>query len=190
MVIKMWARIENNVAVELTEIDPEGRFHPDLIWHACGTDVQCGWTFTDGQFIAPEAVPADLEQIWQAIKASRDERKSGGVSVLGCWYHSDADSRIQWLGTKDTARDMLATGAATTAVIQILGQNLVWKTMGGEFVPVTIKMALEVVEGTKTLDAMLFAHAEQLNAQMRASPDPAGFDITQGWPARFEGVNG
>lgn len=28
----MWARIENDIIVELTDIDPAGRFHPDLIW--------------------------------------------------------------------------------------------------------------------------------------------------------------
>ena len=34
-----WARIENNVAVELTTIDPNGRFHPSLVWEIVPDDV-------------------------------------------------------------------------------------------------------------------------------------------------------
>ncbi|MGH0110774.1 hypothetical protein [Escherichia coli] len=28
----MWVRIEKNKVEEITEINPEGRFHPSLIW--------------------------------------------------------------------------------------------------------------------------------------------------------------
>ncbi|UJY51064.1 hypothetical protein K3392_05105 [Escherichia coli] len=30
--VHMWARIEENKVEEITEINPEGRFHPSLIW--------------------------------------------------------------------------------------------------------------------------------------------------------------
>lgn len=52
--ISMWARIENNVIVELTEIDPEGRFHPDLIWITCSPDVHVGWVFDGSALHKPE----------------------------------------------------------------------------------------------------------------------------------------
>ncbi|WP_179211989.1 hypothetical protein [Escherichia coli] len=46
----MWARLENNVVMELTDIDPEGRFHPSLIWVECHADVQQGYIFNFGEF--------------------------------------------------------------------------------------------------------------------------------------------
>jgi len=35
-----WARIENNTTMEITDIDPKDRFHPDLIWEECAEDTQ------------------------------------------------------------------------------------------------------------------------------------------------------
>lgn len=51
-----WARIENNVVMEVTDIDPEGRFHPSLIWVACGDEVDQRWVY-DG--ISSFSIPVD-----------------------------------------------------------------------------------------------------------------------------------
>ena len=48
----MWARLENNLVMELTDIDPEGRFHPSLVWVECPADTQQGDLYIDGKFIA------------------------------------------------------------------------------------------------------------------------------------------
>jgi hypothetical protein len=39
----IWALIENKQVVELTDIDPEGRFHPSMRWLAAPEGVQVGW---------------------------------------------------------------------------------------------------------------------------------------------------
>lgn len=52
----MWARIENNTVMEVTDISPKGRFHPSLIWKSCNKDVMCGWIYEDGSFSAPPVV--------------------------------------------------------------------------------------------------------------------------------------
>jgi len=152
-------------------------------------DVQIGWAYDGVKFTAPAA--ASLDEIrarkWEAIKAQRDRRKASGVAVSDQWFHSDADSRIQWLGIKDTARDLLAAGKAGTEPVPVLGQPLQWKTLGGEFVAVTVQMALDVVTATKELDARLFAIAEQKRLEVEASADPASYDTAAGWPATFEG---
>ncbi|SQI34904.1 Uncharacterised protein [Leminorella richardii] len=49
----MWARIEENEVTELTDINPEGRFHPSLQWVPCGSDVKPGYVFNDGEFQQP-----------------------------------------------------------------------------------------------------------------------------------------
>lgn len=48
-----WARIENGVVMETTDLDPAGRFHPSLVWVACADDVSNGFGYADGSFTAP-----------------------------------------------------------------------------------------------------------------------------------------
>lgn len=51
----MWARIENNVVVELTEIDPEGRFHQDIVWVATkSATVKVGSVYNGSTFLDSE----------------------------------------------------------------------------------------------------------------------------------------
>lgn len=55
----MWARIEDGVVRELTDVDPAGRFHPDLVWVECGEEVCQGCLYQGGKFSAPaEPSPA------------------------------------------------------------------------------------------------------------------------------------
>lgn len=54
----MWARIENNAVMELTDIDPTDRFHPSLIWVECPADIQQGYTYSNGEFTPPQETTA------------------------------------------------------------------------------------------------------------------------------------
>lgn len=49
-----WARIENNTVMELTDINPTGRFHPSLIWVECPDYVQPGYLYDGNSFTLPE----------------------------------------------------------------------------------------------------------------------------------------
>lgn len=124
---------------------------------------------------------------WELIKTKRDSLKAGGVKVGTKWYHSDADSRIQFLGLKDQARDLLAAGQPDTTRLQKLGQDVRWKTMSGDFIYLTVKHAFDIVAAIGDLDAMAFAAAETHRAAMEASADPAAYDFSVGWPATFAG---
>lgn len=48
-----WARIENETVMEITDIDPAGRFHESLIWVQCPVEVEQRWTYANGTFSAP-----------------------------------------------------------------------------------------------------------------------------------------
>ena len=151
--------------------------------------------FVNGGWVVESIPYPSAEQIkgivWGLIKAERDRRKAGGfkVKVGGTdkWFHSDADSRIQHLGLKDKARDLLATGGAMTDKISILGLPVKWKTMDGSFVEVTAQVSFDIVAAVGDLDAQLFVAAETHRAAMEASPDPASYDFSAGWPATFGG---
>ena len=119
------------------------------------------------------------------IKAERDKRKVGGVLVGTLWYHSDDTSRIQWLGLKDQARDVLATGLPMTTRLQKLGQDISWKTLSGAFEFVTCQLAFDVVAAMGVLDAMAFGKCEDHIGLMEVSIDPAAYDFSLGWPDTF-----
>lgn len=104
---------------------------------------------------------------WQQIKSERDRRKSGGVKVGDKWFHSDDASRIQQLG------------------LVLFGVNVppvAWKTMDGSMVPMTQALAQAIFQSVAAADQAMFAKAEQHKAAMMASPDPANYDVSTGWP--------
>ena len=49
----MWARIENSVVIEITDIDPTDRFHPDFQWVPCSEETAQNWLFIQGVFSLP-----------------------------------------------------------------------------------------------------------------------------------------
>lgn len=140
----------------------------------------------NGYPVATFPLLADRQSsVWEKIKAERSARLSGGSKVSDKWFHTDRDSRLQHLGLKDSARDLLAAGAAMSDTITINGQQVAWKTMDGTFAPITVQLAFDIVEADKMLDAALFIAAETHRAQMMAADDPDTYDYTTGWPERF-----
>lgn len=124
---------------------------------------------------------------WEAIKAERDRRKSGGFKVGALWFHSDADSRIQHLGLLEKARAARAAGGTDATRLQALGQDIKWKTMDGSFIYLTVKHAEDIFAAVTDLDAAAFGAAETHRVAMEASADPASYDFAAGWPETFGG---
>lgn len=126
-------------------------------------------------------------KIWEDIKAYRDTRKFKGIYVSGKWFHNDPDSRSQWLGLKDKARDVLANGGTISSILTInhptLGiVNINWNTMDGSFIPVTVQLAFEVVEKTGDIDGVLYGIALYHKQNLYASPSPDTYNYKLGWP--------
>lgn len=72
----MWALIQNDAVFETTNIDPAGRFHPDLKWVPCGPEVGQRWLFANGVFSAPKVDSeglASAERIWRDSQVSSTE---------------------------------------------------------------------------------------------------------------------
>lgn len=146
------------------------------------------WLSVEGNVIAPFKTKSELQgDVWQAIKAKRDATKIGGVLVDGNWFQTDADSRIQYLALKDTARDLLAAGGKMTDAIQVVaGTNLQWKTFANTFVPVTLQLVFDIVAAVKDLDAAAFANAETHRLAMLQAADPSAYDFSAGWPTAYQ----
>lgn len=163
-------RVSDNAHIPLDEGNSD--YAAYLQWVAAGNVADPDPTFSSDSI---------KDRKWEDIKAQRDARKSGGVLVGNYWIHTDDSSRIQWIGIKDTARDLITAGGKMTDAIPMQGQNLMWKTMTGDFVLVTIQLAFDAVQATKDLDAILFASAESKRAALYASATPETFDVTAGW---------
>ena len=69
----MWALIINGKVAELTDIDPEGRFHESFEWVAANPEVKLGNAYEDGQFSSPSLPISTPEQI-QAAKVAMVQR--------------------------------------------------------------------------------------------------------------------
>lgn len=153
-------------------------YHPtqlDLIQADCekhGVTIEGDDADAVAQWVAdyvPEP-PAVLtpEARWAAIKAIRDSKtQTGGYKVGANWFHSDTFSRTQQIG-------LTMMGAGIPA-------GLMWKTLAGDFVPMTQTLAQQIFAAAAMQDAALFAHAEALKA------DPTA-DINAGWPATYQGA--
>lgn len=58
-----WARIQNLTDVaEVTDIDPEGRFHPSLVWMPCPDYVTDAYTYENNKFVPPPPPPPTTAQ--------------------------------------------------------------------------------------------------------------------------------
>lgn len=74
-----WALIVDGEVVELTDINPTGRFHPSLEWVECGENVGQGWVYDCGNFSAPvvEQVVSIVPQEITAWQGSTILNQSG-----------------------------------------------------------------------------------------------------------------
>ncbi len=164
----------------------DGAFVP-AVESNCDWQAYQAW-LAEGNMPNPaESIDEAKARVWLAIKAKRDAIKTGGGKVGTKWYHTDADSRIQHLGLKDQARDIIAAGLPDSTRLQKLGQDLRWKTMDGSFIYLTAKHAFDIVAAVGDLDAMAFVAAETHRAAMEAAADPARYDFSAGWPETFGG---
>lgn len=128
--------------------------------------------------------------MWEKIKEYRDSRKFKGIYVSGKWFHNDADSRTQWLGLKDKARDVLAAGGTTETVLSINHPvygvvPINWNTMDNSAIPVTVQLAIDVVSKTGDADGILYGIALYHKSLLYASSTPETYDYTVGWPAVY-----
>lgn len=91
----MWAHVDNGRVIEVTDIDPAGRFHPSWVWKSCPASVSMGWTFNNGKFTAPEAASPEAlavaERFWRdgalaanewLVSRHRDEADMGEPTTL------------------------------------------------------------------------------------------------------------
>lgn len=163
------------MSISYTYMDAIGIGYPNVGCHCTGN----GSIYNDMIYDNGDSIPSqdDLDNwiisrikndMWLLIQQERDRRKlTGGYKVGNYWFHSDNTSRIQQLG------------------LVMLGVNMpsgiMWKTMSGEFVPMTPTLAGQIFQAAALSDISVFSIAEQKKTTMIASTDPATYDYLSGW---------
>jgi hypothetical protein len=158
----MWARIDNFLVEEITEIDPSERFHPSIQWVECSIDTQTGWHFDGEHCIAPpeENLSGLAARKRFSIETARKDAESEGVAVHGIRYAGDPGNRQAIMEVLDL---VTATGQESIAS---------WKDSDGRFHadhPVTdVRQALMAIA---TRRGELISREGELNAQIAAALD-------------------
>lgn len=114
---------------------------------------------------------------WIAIENERDARKEGGFFTGDYWFHSDDRSRTQYSVFLSLAIEK------KLAASYVLHPG--WKTMDGQYVPMTVSLLRSVRDAGIALDVALFEVAIKHRTAMAASDDPLGYDFSAGWPLHF-----
>ncbi len=165
----IYLQMLNNVVIQKFNADsPDNLISGPGITFASTTDNNVGvnWVYDGTQFTAPQS---DYDNMWLLIQAERDRRKTtGGYKVGNYWFHSDDISRIQQL-----ALVMFGTN---------MPSGIMWKTMSGDFVPMTPTLANQIFQAAAASDIAIFSVAEQKKQEMLASSNPAYYDYLPGWP--------
>ena len=150
-----------------------------------------GWRSVDGpddvgggETYSPTPPEATIEQVrrlaWSSIKAERDRRAESGCCVDDYWYHNDVKSRTQW--------ERMANRSAMDADDEpycVDGSQVHWKTMSGEFVPLTAGLIRRVVAAFEIQEVAVFKAAEAHRAALMVAVDPSEYDYRAGWPPVF-----
>lgn len=123
-----WALTVNGVAVEITSIDPEGRFPSDMQWEPCPPDVVEGWIYSGGVFAAPFTAPT-LAQ----LQAYANAKAAAFLSAMRTYGPLKADA------TAETVTDLMALeqwGAANPTLTSnwIANDNSITALTGAQFV--------------------------------------------------------
>lgn len=152
----------------------------------------------------PPYVPTMAErqaQVWEQIKAHREQRRAGGVYVQNHWYHSDSDSKLQFVELRTNADKVLAAGGTAETILQanIPGVGLVditWKPVESFVrVSMTAGLALAIVEAITVAEMINFNTADTHRLAMIAASNlltsdpgyiaPEVYDYSTGWTGSY-----
>lgn len=117
---------------------------------------------------AKELKAEQQAEMWERIKEKRYNNLRSGVKVksVGKWFHTNDESRTQYLGL---------------GLLPAIPENLMWKTMDNSFVPMTKQLLNELMISMLTAEQADFANAERHKAAMEASANPSEYDYSDGW---------
>jgi hypothetical protein len=123
-----------------------------------------------------EAAPT-ANDIWELIKAKRTEVNAGGVRASGDWYHTDPETLAQY--------SFMYAAIAVNALPGGYVFAPYWKTMAGDFRPMTANLLRVIVGRGMQSAALNFANAERHRVAMKATRSLYLYDYSTGWTETY-----
>ncbi|MDU9028684.1 DUF4376 domain-containing protein [Pseudomonas mediterranea] len=165
MVMSMWARIENATVAEVTDVDPQDRFPPSLIWTTCPGNVLPGMQYVDGIFTVNPGPPVDHPA---QIAAVRYQHEIAGITINGIRIDTHRDSQA------------LITAAALSAVIDPT-YVCVWKALSGP-AKLTAAQLIDIATAVRTHVQASFDRECQLLTALAEGTYTVDM-LEHGWPS-------
>lgn len=110
----MWARLDSGKVVELTDIDPVGRFHHALVWVACDVGVRQGDVLSGGvNYDAQILLDARLKK-----QNEIDAAYSAALAVITDKYPES--ERNSWAKQESEARAWTTSNTASTPILNAI----------------------------------------------------------------------
>lgn len=173
-----FARIENDIVVEILNAFALPDFHPDLIWvENVPDEVQEGWLYDGSSFSDPDtALTADevRDEKIDSLNALYDEKINGGFTYDGNLYHLDASARTN-MGLMKLNIDGGAVSPHGGYWIGKTGRH----ALNDSEVVALANTALSAYQG------LLFARQTHIEALEVLTDKTAitNYDINAGWPS-------
>lgn len=169
-------------------IETLGRDFPDVHAYCAGDPENIEDIMLEEGSVMPamaDLITADLkyrqQQMWLKIRGERDRRYYQGIYLEGTdgknyWFWTDLDTRGKY-----SMYDIFIRNAN-------LGPDVVldnWKTMTGEFTPMTVALLYQVIGAAIGNEKIIFNRGEEKNAEMMALDNPDDYDYLAGWPTCY-----
>lgn len=139
-------------------------------------------------FVATLAIPFPAPTLdeqrknqWLRIKAERDTRKAGGVRV-------NVEGTDYWFWTDDPSRNQYALLDASARYNNLPDEYVFddWKTMSGQFVPLTVTLLRRMLDLGIINEGKIFNVAETHRNAVMASLTPETYNYHTGWPLSYK----
>ena len=132
----------------------------------------------------PKDLTARRLQLWEEIKAHRDNRVlNGGFPAGGYWFYSDLLARSQHLANARLADLVVVSGGDTSLPLKnVVGYNIMIKSIGNGNIPVTAALALEIVNNATVQEMGSYGAALYHKAVIDAATTLDSYDYTTHFP--------
>ncbi|MRG31838.1 tail fiber assembly protein [Enterobacter cancerogenus] len=112
----MWALIESNKVIEITDEDPKGRFHPSLMWIECPENVTTGYEYQDGIFTPDTLSEVEIAEEEKQLRIDQaneymNSKQWPGKAAMGRLKDEEKEQYNAWLDYLDALEAVDTTSA-------------------------------------------------------------------------------
>ena len=128
----MWARIDSGLVAEITDMNPDGRFHPSLEWVSCGSGVELGMTYVMGRFGAKPARPLTelaAEARYERDRQLRDIYDVGALIAARSLRLTSDPAEIELLQARQSELDAYAVALLNVPQQENFPTEIEWPTI-------------------------------------------------------------